>query len=122
MESSHSGKPRLNLEQLREMGMGDAEFIRELADMMVDDSRTRLENMKQAHQQQDWQALGKEAHSLKGAALNVGAEVLAEMCAEAEKTARYDGNPVSLEAIQAIAAELEFTASELNRVISEMQE
>jgi HPt (histidine-containing phosphotransfer) domain-containing protein len=48
----------------------------------------RIEGLRQAHQHEDNVGLGAVAHSLKGAALQVGARELAELCSKLQMSAR----------------------------------
>ena len=104
---------RFDKERLLEAGMGDPEFTRELADMMLTDSSERLQKLRAAVEAEQWEAAGREAHSLKGAALNVGANDLARLCAEVEDHLRILQNTVGSAAIDAITAEFQAVSAEI---------
>jgi HPt (histidine-containing phosphotransfer) domain-containing protein len=70
---SESAGQRIDRARLEEIGMGDMEFTREIIDIMIEDGKERIRAIREAYDQQTWETVGREAHSLKGAALNVGA-------------------------------------------------
>lgn len=52
----------------------------EIVDMFLVDAEQRLIVMRQILEQEDFENLSKEAHSLKGSCRNLGVEVMAEPC------------------------------------------
>jgi HPt (histidine-containing phosphotransfer) domain-containing protein len=65
----------------------DAEFVRELIGLFVQNGAVLLEEMVLAHEASDWGSLERAAHSLKGASNNIGAAGLARLCLRLEKAA-----------------------------------
>jgi two-component system sensor histidine kinase/response regulator len=67
---------------LRELG--DAELLSELSTMFLDDASSRLAALREAVEEGDARAVERVAHTLKGAAGNMGAPRMAAICAELE--------------------------------------
>ena len=67
-------------EMLRELDDGDGEFIGTIVREFEADARRQVAAMAQALAADDAPAFERAAHALKGAAANLGAESLAEMC------------------------------------------
>jgi signal transduction histidine kinase/DNA-binding response OmpR family regulator len=67
---------------------GEPNIIREVFDVFRSEAPTLLQQMRQATQGGDINALRRAAHSLKGAAASLGAKSLAGLCAKIERRAR----------------------------------
>jgi HPt (histidine-containing phosphotransfer) domain-containing protein len=68
---------------------GDHEWIRELIDCFLSDSQERLILLREAATNgSSFETISGQAHALEGSARDVGAGVLAEICAEIERRAR----------------------------------
>ncbi|MBI5058273.1 Hpt domain-containing protein [candidate division KSB1 bacterium] len=111
---------RFNRERLSEAGMGDPEFIRELAQMMLSDGEERVRKLQAAATATDWETAGQIAHSMKGAALTVGAEDLAALCATVDDSVRRLQCTDGAAAIDAIAAEFGAVREVIQREIQEV--
>ena len=89
------------------------EFLEELKDIMdeefplllqtyLSESERQLQGIDQAWQAGELEDLRRSAHSLKGSSGNIGAEALAQLCAELERSAKHAdvaGVPQTLEAL-----------------------
>jgi HPt (histidine-containing phosphotransfer) domain-containing protein len=111
---------RVDRERLEEIGMGDAEFTREIVQMMIDDGEERVRAIKDAYSQQSWEDVGREAHSLKGAALNVGANDLAKLCATIDDTVRKLKSTIEESSVTEVEAEFQSVRTELESIIASM--
>ncbi len=69
------------LAELREI-MGDDFSL--LIETFIADSKLRLDAINEAINQQDSEALRTSAHSFKGSALNISAQILTELCKQLE--------------------------------------
>lgn len=98
-----------NFERLKEISMGDDEFAAELVRVFLDDAVLQIDTLGAAVEQADWRAALDAAHRLKGAAGNVGAEILADACRRIESAARN-------ELVSGLAAEIHEARRELARV------
>jgi HPt (histidine-containing phosphotransfer) domain-containing protein len=78
----------LDRRRLRDLTDGDAEFERELLETFVASARVLMAQLRAGRMARNAVAVGKEAHSLKGVSLNVGATSLAKLAAEIEMAAR----------------------------------
>jgi len=81
----------MNIKALAEqMGLDEAEYV-DLVQLFVDTSAADLEKMEQAASKGDGAAAAAAAHSLKGAALNMGLTEFAETAAQLTASIREDG-------------------------------
>lgn len=74
----------VNLENLREMTGGDTELEKELFEVYLNSSEDCLKNLRisqSAGHEETWRT---QAHAWKGMSLNLGAEALGKLCAEAQ--------------------------------------
>lgn len=74
----------VNLDNLHEMTGGDSDLEKELFEVFVtsaDDCLNALESSQGAGQEETWRT---QAHAWKGMSLNLGAEPLGKLCAEAQ--------------------------------------
>ena len=79
------------LDQIWDDTGGDGEFMSEIIDEFLTDSRMRLTAFVDAIGAGDAAAAGDAAHSLKGSSASVGASALAELALAAERACR-DGD------------------------------
>jgi HPt (histidine-containing phosphotransfer) domain-containing protein len=99
--------------RLRNLTDGDAEFERELLETFVTSARVLMADLRSGLMARNAVAVGKEAHSLKGVCLNVGATSLAKFAAELELAARAGK-------VEAIDVTLEQLRSEEEALWSEL--
>ncbi len=100
--------------------MGDPVFTAELIDIMLEDGATRIQKIRAACQAGFQDEVGKLAHSLKGAALNVGALSLANMCAAIDEAVRKHGTPCTGDQVATLAQEFADVSHELTLIKSEL--
>jgi len=97
----------LDLDQLRDVCMEDAELMRELATSLIDDTASHIPELAEAVEQADSPRCALLAHYVKGACANVGAASMAALL----KTIELDAKAGDFGACQAslanLAAELE---------------
>jgi len=67
---------------------GDAEIVSEIIDLFKSDTAQRLTLLRQALVQLDGARVRAQAHSIKGSAVQVGANSLAALCQRIELDAR----------------------------------
>ena len=103
----------VDMNALRELTGGDAEFERELIDTFISSGDQCLAEILSALRSSDFATIGKRAHALKGASANIHAAGLAaaasslEIAARAENLGDIDGLvDVLTEKLQAVNAEL----------------
>jgi HPt (histidine-containing phosphotransfer) domain-containing protein len=78
----------VDLEALREVTGGDAEFERELIETFVASGDKCLGEIVEAVRASDYATLGKRAHALKGASANIHAHRLSAAASSLESAAR----------------------------------
>jgi HPt (histidine-containing phosphotransfer) domain-containing protein len=71
--------------RLREATLEDDEFLVELVEMFLADAADQLALLEAAIDSPDRSEVSRKAHRLWGACSNVGAEVMAQLCAELEE-------------------------------------
>jgi len=78
----------LDRNHLRALTEGDRDFERELIDAYRQSATDILKLLRVHVAAGDFDGVGREAHALRGASLNVGATSVAKCCAEIEAAAR----------------------------------
>lgn len=85
-------------ESLREfVDTGDREMVVEILTLFQDDSAPRLRELNDALAAGDRETVRKQAHTLKGAALQVGAVAMSGICREIERLAPSAPSPQLLD-------------------------
>jgi len=69
------------------LGLEEDEYL-ELVELFVETSKTDLKNLRSAINNKDMEMIARIAHSLKGAAMNLGLDDFNELAKTIEKTAR----------------------------------
>ncbi|MDD5586596.1 MAG: Hpt domain-containing protein [Alphaproteobacteria bacterium] len=92
----------VNLDNVREMLGGDPAREKELFGIYMEASEECLTIMEANFAPENEENWRRQAHSLKGMSMNLGAEVLGKLCAEAQNnnTATPDEKKTMLTAIQ----------------------
>ncbi|WP_019499744.1 Hpt domain-containing protein [Pseudanabaena sp. PCC 6802] len=78
----------INLDYLHQLSDGDKEFELELLQVFVEDTYSHLDLAKAAIATNDCETLAREAHQIKGASGNVGAEVMQVLALNLERQAQ----------------------------------
>ncbi len=82
------------LDRLRELAGDDcSSFLVDLFEEFFTTSRDLVDEISANQRGADFDALRKSSHTLKGAALNLGANVLAAICKEGEVAAKESRDP-----------------------------
>lgn len=112
-EQAGDGTVTMDFTRIQETSCGDSEFEQELFQLFLDDSAARIGVLKSALDVSDLERIHLEAHTLKGAGLNVGTLQFHQIAAELEH--------IEVDAIGVRGAELfAKLESEYNRVRSEI--
>ena len=93
----------VNLKPLRELTGGDSDFEREIIDLFLDDTALRLNRLQEVIAGGDPAEVEAEAHSIKGAAVNMGAEPFRKLARDLEFLSKKNG---SMEGAEKILADL----------------
>ena len=93
----------VDIKYLQEITGGEKEFEHEITALFLEDTRKRLSGLKKAIDEEKASELEREAHTIKGAGLNIGAYKLGEFALALEKKGRSD----SFEDTQNMLADLE---------------
>ncbi len=90
------------LKELAEFG-GGFDFVRELVEEYRQDSSHALQATRQALADRNYGAWKEQLHMLKGGASDVGAQAMAEACAEAERIKSFEiAQPLAAELLAAV--------------------
>jgi PAS domain S-box-containing protein len=107
-------KTLINRDYLRQTFGEDPEFIQELLQLYLADAQERVAALQQASAALQWETIAHEAHQLKGASANVGAEGIRALAQQIEELARAQTQPTQVQAlIQEVATALAQVAPEL---------
>jgi HPt (histidine-containing phosphotransfer) domain-containing protein len=85
--ASRSSLPTMDLEGLADR-FGDQEIGKEIAETFVTNAGFQISLMRTAIRRLDWDEAHRLAHSLKGGALNIGAEAFADSARHLEKAVK----------------------------------
>jgi HPt (histidine-containing phosphotransfer) domain-containing protein len=93
--------------------MGDEEMAQTMIEIFLDDIPKQIESLKRSLEASDAETVKRIAHSIKGAAANIGGKVLRELAGEIEKACK-DGN---FESVNDCYPELEHQFNRLKEAI-----
>ena len=108
--------PAIDLQALRQITGGDAEFERELADTFVASGDQALADIIAALKTNDYDTVRKRAHALKGASANIHAQSLSAVASNLESAARSQTRPAIDGLVDELAQKLAAVNSELRQV------
>jgi CheY-like chemotaxis protein len=108
--------PAIDLEALRQVTGGDAEFERELADTFVASGDQALADIIAALKASDFDTVRKRAHALKGASANIYAVSLSSTASSLENAARSQAAPAVSGLVEELAQKLAAVNAELRKV------
>jgi HPt (histidine-containing phosphotransfer) domain-containing protein len=97
----------LNLDQLRDVTLGDPELMRDIVSALVEDTEKHVALLARAAAAADARECVRLAHYAKGACANLGAESLANLLRGIEQTAGRGDFDLCEPAVQAITGELQ---------------
>ena len=106
--------------RLEEISMGDAEFTIEIIDMALEDFSDRIRSMQSASEEENWEQVGREAHAIKGTALNIGANGLAPLAAGIDDSVRKFKMRIEQGAIDAVQTAFKLVEQELGEIRTEL--
>ena len=108
--------PAIDLEALRQITGGDAEFERELADTFVASGDKCLAEIIAALKVSDYDTVRKRAHALKGASANIHAVSLSSAASSLESAAGSRAVPALGGLVEDVAQKLAAVNAELRKV------
>jgi len=112
MDAPSQGK--ISRDYLRQMFGDDPEFIKELLQLYLTDAQERVAALQAASVPLQWETIAHEAHQLKGASANVGAEGIRALAQQLEELARAQTEPAQVQQlIQQVVAAIAQVAQEL---------
>jgi len=109
----------LNVQWLLEKARGNRDFLKKLFGVFVDQQPLKMEQMREALADEDMAQLAFMAHTLKGGAATMGAEVLKDRAFEVENAAKAADSAKAAREIAAMELELEQTMLAMRRFMDE---
>lgn len=107
MMPSQAALAVLDLNQLRDVCMEDAELMREVATSLIDDTNLHLPELADAVEHADSPRCARLAHYVKGACANVGAVSMAALLKTIEVDAKAGDFGACHASLASLAAELQ---------------
>ncbi|HSH23301.1 MAG TPA: response regulator [Acidimicrobiales bacterium] len=104
------------LEVLRRMGPADGSLLGKVVHAFATDAPAQLSALRRALADRDATAIHRAAHRLRGAAGNVGATAVVELCAELEASGRLGSFERAVELVAELEGELSGAVSALRAV------
>ena len=114
-EQQESVQPPLDFSRIQETSEGDLDFERELFEIYLEDCQERLTRLRAAIQQDDFESVHLEAHTIKGASANVGTTLLQELAytlEQADNTAVAESGLETLDQLDAEFARAKIAITE----------
>jgi len=101
---------------LREVGGGSDEFIRELANIYLSDAPSRLTSLREALRDNNAAELASAAHALKSSSGNIGAAAVRDLCTELETIGRSGAMDTAAAKVAELESEYRRAEAELRRI------
>jgi HPt (histidine-containing phosphotransfer) domain-containing protein len=113
IQISMSSKLIIDWHHLHQMSDNNEAFELELLQTFVDDTQIHLQELVSAIKRQDRQALGREAHHIKGASANLGLIQIQALADELERQSMQ----TSFQSTTALLPELQAAVQEIERYL-----
>jgi len=100
----------INLQYLNQISDGDQDFELELLNLFIEDANLHLDAALTAIATQDFKALEREAHHLKGSSGNVGAQSMQTLAYELEQQSlkhSLEGIPEKVQELKSLLFKVE---------------
>lgn len=108
-----------DIERVEEIAGDDRELLGELCYLFLEDTEDRLRNMVSALRTGETTVIRNEAHAIKGAAANFGAQRMQEVAKYLERAAQGSETAGCARVLQALVGEFKALKSEIQRLSSE---
>lgn len=106
------------VEGLRRLSQpGQSDLLQEVLKLFLEDAAPRVEAISLAIGARDAVALRREAHTLRGAASNIGAKALANVCRELETIAAAGTTDGTTRFMQELRDEYDRAKQEIDRLL-----
>ena len=102
---NHSTKSPIDLSSVLERIGGDKSFLQELLNLYEDDFLEKFEELKKAIDQQNFEAIQKLGHTLKGSSANLSLTSLQEASFEMEKAGKENNLELAQQALATLERE-----------------
>ncbi len=110
----------LNLEVALELMDGDADLLKEVLQIFVDDAPRKMNGLRNALDIADADAISLEAHSIRGSSANIGAELIRELAFKIEQAGVEHQIGTALELFEKLESELTRLKTRIATVIESL--
>jgi HPt (histidine-containing phosphotransfer) domain-containing protein len=110
----------LNLEVALELMDGDADLLKEVLQIFIDDVPRKINGLRNALDSADADAIRFEAHSLKGSSANIGAELIRELAFKIEQAGKEHQIGTAVELFEKLESELTRLKTRIATVIESL--
>ena len=114
-------KAPVEISRLQNISSGDHEFERRILFLYLEEYEKRIANIKVALAQADFEEVRGDAHSIKGSAGNIGADLVAEAAGQLQRAAEDRDGDLCAEIHEILTNEGESTNRWLNAYIRELE-
>lgn len=116
-----NGELPINMKRLDDVTGGDSEFAIELVELFLSDSQATCGRLTNAAGNGDPEPVRREAHKLKGSAMNLGADRLGELARVLESAATAGQTELFTEQLIAIQREKSVVDAFLRDYLKQLQ-
>lgn len=113
-EETRTGKQVFNYDELLLRMANNAETVAVMIEVFMDQLPTLLSNLEAALNDEDLKAIQLSAHSLKGEAANIGAEIVSALASQVELAAKQGDLEAAYEKAEALPPEIENLMTTIN--------
>ncbi len=110
----------LNLEVALELMDGDADLLKEVLQIFIDDVPRKMNGLRNALDSADADAIRFEAHSMKGSSANIGADLFRELAFKIEQAGKEHQIGTAVELFEKLESELTRLKTRIATVIESL--
>jgi HPt (histidine-containing phosphotransfer) domain-containing protein len=119
LEDNNNRLPTIDPALLKQqMPDGDLDLLKELADLLQDETPKQMEAIKKAIQGNDPVGVQHGAHRIKGSALTLGAAAMADICLKLEQAGKQGNLQDSPQLLSSLEEAYQRTLEELGKLLS----
>lgn len=101
-ENEDDKEPAIKTAELMDNFLGKKEVVVPLLERFIDRTKSQIDSLDGYLASKDWETLRREAHTIKGSALNLAAKELGDNAAKAETAAKNNDEEASRAAIETL--------------------
>jgi HPt (histidine-containing phosphotransfer) domain-containing protein len=109
---------RSKIRELLDLTGGEVEWLKDLMDTYLQDTRTRLDELAGLVAAGSGDRIQRSAHGIKGSSSNIGATRMADLCAGMEHHAKLGDKPATVTQLALLEAEFARIRADLPAALS----